>query len=263
MPDLTTLDTPSHLAGESTELLRVLASMPMSDPAYGSWWNTDEGRWLYSEINVRIGAPLAASLRHKFGVSYEAADVANTAFMILRQDFVHAYILRANDPWAYLSTMLKREMLSSAGAHFRVELTDDALFESCAPPVEQAAVSLHDAAELTYEVLAPAAPAHLRGSLQEAILYFAELGGARLSHLYTHASSDLELTGLGLVREEILAIANAVLGSRPNNAQTSLIAAFLVDPTFDPRSSILHRRALKKFQSRMAGIATKQEALVG
>jgi hypothetical protein len=263
LPVLTTPDLIPHASGETTELLRVLASMPKSDPAYGTWWDTDEGRWLYEEISTRIGAPLAASLRHKFGVNYEAADVANTAFMVLRQDFVHAYILRADDPWAYLSQMLKREMLATAGAFFRVELTDETLFNSSVPAVEQAAVSVHEAAELTYEVLAPSAPEHLRGSLKDAIVYFAELGGARLSHLYTHATSDAELTGLGLVREEILAIANAVLGSRPNNGQTSLIAAFLNDPTFDPRSSILHRRALNKFQSRMAGIATKQEALVG
>ncbi|GAA4035623.1 hypothetical protein GCM10023063_20230 [Arthrobacter methylotrophus] len=263
MPVLTTPDIPEHASGESSELLQVLASMPMADPEYGTWWDTDTGRWLYDEITTRIGAPLAASLRHKFGVSYEPADVANTAFTVLRQDFAHAYILRADDPWAYLSQMLKREMLSTAGAHFRVELTDEALFDSSIPPVEQAAVSVHEAAELTFEVLAPTAPEHLRGSLMDAILYFAELGGARLSHLYTHATSDAELTGLGLVREEILAIANAVLGSRPNNGQTSLIAAFLNDPTFDPRSSILHRRALNKFQSRMAGAATKQEALVG
>lgn len=246
-----------------SELLNVLATIPMSDPAYGRWWGTEQGIWLYNEISSRIGGPLAASLRNKFGVSYEPADVANTAFALLRQDFAHAYLLRADDPWAYLSQMLKRDMLAAAGAHFRVELTDEALFEASARPMEQSPVSIYEAAEMTYEVLAPTTPEHLLGSLREAIMYFAQLGGARLSHLYTHATSDVELTGLGLVREEILAIANAVLGSRPNNGQTSLIAAFLNDPTFDPRSSILHRRALSKFQSRMVGIANKQEALVG
>jgi hypothetical protein len=131
------------------------------------------------------------------------------------------------------------------------------------PRAEASAVSVRDAVQLTFDVLAPFVPDHLRGSLKEAIVYFAEPGGARLSHLYTHATTDTELTGLGLVREEILAIANAVLGSRPNNGQTSLIAGFLNDPAFDPRSSILHRRALNKFQSRMAGVAAIQEALVG
>lgn len=235
----------------------------MSDPAYGKWWSTGEGLWLYSEIGTRVGAPLAASLRQKYGVSYEPADVSNTAFTVLRQDFVLAYIMRANDPWAYLSQMLKREMLAAAGAHFRVELTDEAVFESSVVPAEPVPVTIYEAADLTFEVLATTTPPYLQQGLREAILYFAQLSGARLSHLYTHACSDAELTGLGLVREEILAIANAVLGSRPNNGQTSLIAAFLKDPGFDPRSSIMHRRALDKFQSRMAGIATKQEALVG
>lgn len=251
-----------HLSEEAGELLRVLEDMPMTDPGYGKWWSSCQGMWLYNRIGKRVGAPLAASLRQTYGVSYEPADVSNTAFTVLRQDFVHAYIMRANDPWAYLSQMLKREMLAAAGAHFRVELTDEALFESSALPAEPAPVTIDEAADLTFEVLAPTTPPHLQQGLREAILYFAQLSGARLSHLYTHASSDAELTGLGLVREEILAIANAVLGSRPNNGQTSLIAAFLKDPAFDPRSSILHRRALNKFQTRMAG-TYKQEALVG
>lgn len=263
LPVLTTADALSNVSGESAELLQVLASMPMTDPAYGSWWDSYEGRWLYGEITTRIGVPLTASLRSRFGVSYEAIDVANTAVMVLRQDFVHAYILRADDPWAYLSQMLKREILSAAGAHFRVELTDEAIFETASSVQGQPFVTVQDAAALTYGTLAPLTPEHLRDSLRRAIHYFAEPGGVRISHLYTHAVNDEELTGLGLVREAILAIANAVLGSRPNNGQNSLIAAFLHDPGFDPRSSIQHRRALNKFQSRMAGVATKQEALVG
>lgn len=260
---LLAVTSPADADTTTAELPRILASIPMSDPDYGAWWNTDDGRWLYDQISTRIGAPLTASILHRYGVSYEPADVANTAFMILRQDLMHAYILRATDPWAYLSQMLKREMLATAGAHFRTELSDDVLFESSIPPVEAAEVSLEDAVELTFGALATTTPDHLQDSLKEAIRYFAALGGARLSHLYTHATSDLELTGLGLVREQILAIANAVLGSRPNNGQTSLVAGFLQDPGFDPRSSILHRRALKKYQSRMATSTTREEALVG
>ncbi|WP_227471660.1 hypothetical protein [Paenarthrobacter sp. YJN-5] len=264
LPVLTTPDARTSVAGgESPELLTVLTSMPMSDPEYGAWWDSEDGRWLYAEISDRIGGPLAASLRNKYGVTYEVADVANTAFTVLRQDFVHAYILRAEDPWAYLSQMLKREMLSAAGAHFRVELTDDALFASDVPTPSQPLVTVQEAASLTYDALAPLMPADLRDSLKHAIRYFAEPGGVRMSHLYTHATTDGELTSLGLVREEILAIANAVLGSRSAGGQNSLIAAFLHDPAFDPRTSILHRRALTKFQSRIAGAATKQEALVG
>ncbi|MET4143727.1 hypothetical protein [Arthrobacter sp. UYCo732] len=262
MPVLTTTGPLSRVSEESQELLRVLAAMPMSDPAYGSWWATEQGAWFYEEITTRIGSPLAASLRTKYGVAYECADVANTAFTVLRQDFVHAYLLRADDPWAYLSQMLKREMLNAAGAHFRVELTDEALFEASSPVSGRSIVTVQDAAALTYNALAPLVPAQYRDKLRNAISYFAEPGGVRISHLYTHASNDPELTGLGLVREEILAIANAVLGSRPNNGQNSLIVAFLHDADFDPRSSILHRRALNKFESRMAGL-TKQEALVG
>lgn len=262
MPALTEQKV-QRTADDAADLIRVLGSIPAGDEAYGAWWGTEDGSWLYGQIGSRIGAPLTNSLRNNFGVSYEPADVANTAFAVLRQDFVHAYILRAQNPWAYLHQMLKREMLAAAGTHFRVELTEEVLYGSSVPPNQQSAVTISDAAAMTYAVLAPGTPEHLQESLKEAITYFAEPGGARLSHLYTYAASDAELTGLGLVREEILAIANAVLGSRPNHAETSLIGAFLKDPTFNPRSSILHRRSLNKYQARMAGSTSKQEALVG
>lgn len=263
LPVLTTLENPPCGHEDVHDLLDILRSMPMTDPGYGQWWNSADGRGLYEQITERIGTPLTASLRNKYGVSYDATDVANSAVMVLRQDFIHAYILRADDPWAYLSSMLKRELAAEAGTHFRAELTDEILYSSAIPAAEPAGVSLHEAAEMTHQVLSPAVPVHLHGALKDAIVYFAELGGARLSHLYTHASIDEELTSLGLVREEILAIANAVLGSRPNNGQTSLLAAYLNDPGFDPRSSIMHRRALNKFSSRMSDISLKQEALVG
>lgn len=262
MPVLDITGPPLPDIAESSELLQVLAAIPTSDPAYGAWWDTADGRWLYGTIVKRVGTPLTASLRSRFGVSYEATDVANTAFTILRQNFIHAYILRADDPWAYLSQMLKREMLTAAGTHFRVELTDEALYDSAGTEEYHAPVSVQEAAILTFQALAPLTPDHLRANLLTAIRYFAEPVGVRISHLYTHAANDEELTSLGLVREEILAIANAVLGSRPNNGQNSLIAAFLHDPGFDPRSSLQHRRALNKFAARMA-TRTKQEALVG
>lgn len=259
---LSVLTAPHDLA-EATDLRTLLSAMPMTDPEYGAWWSSEEGSWLYREITHRIGHPLTQSLRVKYGASYEPADVANTAVMVLRQDLIHVYIDRSEDPWAYLAQILKRDLTAAAGAHFRVELSDEALLGSTTPaPATSSPVSLQEAADMTYRVLAPAMPAARRRALKKAIGYFADLGGARLSHLYTHATTDSELTGLGLGREEILAIANAVLGSRPHNGQTSLLAAYLQDPGFDPRSSLMHRKALTKFQARMSRTA-HQEALVG
>ncbi|MCC3299242.1 hypothetical protein [Arthrobacter caoxuetaonis] len=242
----------ASVANVNTYLVRTVSTMPSTDPDYGQWWGTEAGQSFYREIAERVGRPIAYNINRQYGVSYEAADVANTAFTMLHQEFISAYIQRSEDPWAYLSTVLKREMISEIGGYFRTELTEAALYEgSTAVPVRPAA-TVAEAAELTAAALAQAAPAFPLPILQEAVFYFAERGHQRLSHLYTEATNDPELTSMGLVREEILAIANAVLGSRPDNELNSLMAAYLMDPAFDPKSSIRHRRALKKFATRIA-----------
>lgn len=241
---------------EAGELTRVLAAMPMTDPAYGAWWSTEDGKWLYARIRARIGVPISATINRLYGAGHEPVDVANTAVTMLRQDFTHVYIRKAKDPWSYLSTMLKRELFNTVGTHFRAELGDGVVQAFHDPRLE--GVSLAGAAAATWNHLAPLVAPAKRDPLRSAITYFSELGGARLSHLYTYATTDPELTGTGLCRSEILAIANAVLGGRPNNSQTSLIAAFLTNPDFNPTSSLMHRKALSKFSSRMSAAAPEE-----
>lgn len=243
---------PERISGEDEgrALISLVGTIPSTDPEYGQWWSTQDGWNLYAMILQRIGTPIAISVNRQYGVSYEAEDVANTAFLVMRQDFVAAYLARSTDPWAYLASVLKREMVRTAGAHFRTELTDDVLFIQDAQPATPS-ITVREAAVLTANTMA--AGAGLREDiLLEAVMYFAERGHQRLSHLYTDATVDPELTSLGLGREEILAIANAVLGSRPDNHLNSLIAAFLTDPAFEPKSSIPHRRALNKFATRIS-----------
>lgn len=243
---------PERISGEDEgrTLLSLVGSIPTTDPEYGLWWSTQDGWDLYAMILQRVGTPIALSVNRQYGVSYQAEDVANTAFLVMRQDFVATYLTRSLDPWAYLASVLKRETIRAAGAHFRTELTDEVLFVQdalySAPPI-----TVREAAVLTADVLGSAAPVLPQDVLLEAVMYFAERGHQRISHLYTSATVDPELTGRGLGREEILAIANAVLGSRPDTHLNSLIAAFLADPAFDPKVSIRHRRALKKFTARI------------
>lgn len=240
------------MADANLYLVRTVSTMPSTDPDYGQWWGTQEGQAFYGEVVERIGRPIAYNINRQYGVSYEAADVANTAFTMLHQEFIAAYIQRSKDPWAYLSTVLRREMVSEIGGYFRTELTEAALYESSTALPARPSATVREAAELTAAALAQAAPTFPRPVLQEAVFYFAERGHRRLSHLYTEATTDPELTSMGLGREEILAIANAVLGSRPDNELNSLMAAYLMDPACEPRSSIRHRRALKKFATRIA-----------
>lgn len=240
---------------EAAELLGVLNGIPMTDPAYGQWWGTNDGQWLYGQIADRIGLPLVVSSNRKFGVSYTPEDVANTAVASLRSETILPYIRTATDPWGYLASVLRRQLRRDAGAYFRTELDADAVRCMSYELDDGTNPKMSDGVEQTVARLQPYVDVSRHSSLREAVWYFAERGHGRLSHLYTAAARDPELTDLGLCHREILAIANAVLGSRPVHAHNSLLAGFLSSPGFDPGSSIPHRIALKKFGARMSSRA--------
>lgn len=241
-------------SAEAAELLGVLNSIPTTDPAYGKWWATGEGQWLYRQITDRIGVPLIVSSKRKFGVSYAPEDVANSAVAVLRAEEILPYIISASDPWGYLASVLRRQLRRDAGAYFRTELDSEAAQCLTYTIDDGTSPKMSDGVEQTLARLKPFVDPSRHASLREAVWYFAERGHGRLSHLYTAAAKDPELTGLGLCHREILAIANAVLGSRPVHSHNSLLAGYLSSPGFDPGSSIPHRIALKKFGARMNGV---------
>lgn len=236
---------------EAAELLGVLNGIPSTDPDYGNWWGSADGQWLYSQVADRIGVPLVVSSKRKFGVSYTPEDVANTAVTSLRSEALLPYIRSASDPWGYLASVLRRQLRRDAGAYFRTELDSEAVQCLTYTMDDGTSPKMRDGVEQTLARLEALVDPSRHSSLREAVWYFAERGHGRLSHLYTAAAKDPELTGLGLCHREILAIANAVLGSRPVHGHNSLLAGYLSSPGFDPGSSIPHRIALKKFGARM------------
>lgn len=228
------------------DLLAALGQMPGTDPEYGQWWAGETGQWLYSQIGERVGAPLARRVNTTYGTGQDSLDVTNTAVVVLRRQAVHDYIRAAADPWAYLAGVVKREVTACAGTFFRARLAPSA--EASAPALPP--VRMREAVEATIATIAPYCDLE-RGTLSEAVWYFAENGHTRLSHLFTDATKDPELTGLGLCREQILAIANVVLGARPGH-EASLLGAFLLDADFAPATSLPHVAALRKFSRRIA-----------
>lgn len=239
---------------QAPRLSSVLTSIPRGN-GYGPWWGTADGRWLYAEITERLGSPVAGAVNRAYGVDYCAVDVANTAVTLLAQDLLPRYILKSRSPWAYLAAALKRELIKEAGPHFRVELNDELLGPDRGQ--DRPATTLDEAVDATVACLQETAPAP---GLHTVVSYLADRGAARISHAYTEAAAAPELRAHGLSREEILAVANAVLGSRRGGA--SVIAGFLADPAFAPSDSIPHRKALKKYRARMARI-NAEESLVG
>lgn len=238
-------------------LSELLHTIPDDPELYGPWWGTDAGQEFYELLTARIGAPISAAVNRLYGVDYEPADVANTAVTLLCQDLLPRYILRAERPWAYLASVLKRELIKDAGQHFREDLTEDTA-TAATDGMMLPSMTISEAVDLTVAALNEQAPAP---GLHTVVSYLADRGASRISHVYSQAAADPELQAEGLTRSEILAVANAVLGSRRGGA--SVIAGFLKDPAFNPQQSLPHLRALKKYRARMEKTAQHQEALVG
>jgi hypothetical protein len=235
---------------DTTRLRDTLREVPEYGAGYGAWWGTDDGQWLHAMINDLIGVPVVKQVRRLYDASYESSDVANNAVAALSQNFVRAAVQRADDPWAYLYTTLKRELSGQAGRFFRTEMSEDITIANIESD-SHGRTNITEAIHLTAACLREITPKHLIPGMNEAVFFFAEHGHSRLSHLFTASTHDGELATLGLARHHILAIANAVLGSRPNHSESSILAGFLIDESWDPRASVPHRRALEKYAARI------------
>lgn len=246
-------------ATTDAERLRVvLDSIPSAPDEQGPWWASDDGRWLFERITDRICRPLTTSFARRYGATFECGDVANTAVVVLARDAVLASVRRADDQWAYLYQVLRHEMLQQMGSWVNQELDPERAAGVVIDGPDPDRVTVGDAVDRTLQCLGEITPEAVRPALPTAVQYFAENGDSRLSHLHTMSARDVTLTGLGLSREQILALANIVLGSRPNHGATSLLGGYLRDAHWNPRTSAPHRRALEKYQARMLR-ATKSE----
>jgi hypothetical protein len=243
---------------DDVQLLHAaLESIPSSPDEQGAWWATSDGRWLHTRLTERISKGLAASFARRYGATFEPDDVTNTAVCVLARELALASLRRADDQWAYLYQVLRHEMLQQMGSWVSQELDPDRATEVVVDGPDPERVTVSDAVVRTLECLREVTPEPLRAALPEAVSYFAENGDSRLSHLHTRSARDVTLTGLGLSREQILALANIVLGARPNHGDTSLLGGYLRDAHWNPRTSPAHRRALEKYQARMLRATTE------
>lgn len=201
----------------------------------------------------RIGEPVVGALHHLYGADYSASDVANTAVTVLDRTATRDSIRTAEDPWAYFFVVLKREMIGQVGAFFRAAMNPsdtEAVEDTLTEPDY---VTLAEAVQLTISELRPLTPASCWDGLTATVNYLAERGHSRLSYVHSNASQDIELRKTGLTKQQILAVANAVLGSRPHHGKTSLLGGYLQHDGWNPRNSKAHLAALEKYASRMAG----------
>jgi hypothetical protein len=237
-------------AAESRLLREALDSIPADPTKFGRWWGTVNGAWLLEHIEARVGITIAARFSSQYGAAFEPRDIAHTAVLILEQETALAGLRAADNQWAYLYQMLRNEMFRQMGTRGIIGVDFDQLALTSYEDVGTID-AVEDAIVRTIDVLAPLTPQPVRRHLAEAVAYFADRGQSRLSHAHTISARDEELTGLGLTRPQILALANVVLGARPRHGETSVLAGFLLDSDWNPETSVAHRAALKKYRARM------------
>jgi hypothetical protein len=250
----------SSLVDEDTKLRSAIESITSSELSYGRWLGTTDAQWVLQMASSRISGVIITRFARQYGIEFETSDIVNTLVVLLANDRIVASIELASDQWAYIYQVLNNEMLKQMGTRgtASIDLADRLaeVEESYEMPDVQSAM------DLTVETLTPLTPVALRPHLREVVEYLAERGQSRISHAHTESANDADLIGLGLERHHILALANVVLGARPNHGDSSILAGFLQNSDWKPHRSILHRIALKKYSARMKHVSTTDKKLV-
>lgn len=153
----------------------------------------------------------------------------------------------ADDPWAYLASCAGQWVRALWGTRGD---SLDALIPilTLAEPVNESALTpLCEVVELSHALLAPYLEVAQRAQLQPLLRWIAANPPQRISH----ESAD-RMAAFGRFSAftylQIVAILNICWGGRPRRRETSIMAAFLLDPGFDLHASASHTRALLKFR---------------
>jgi len=248
--------------GDDMKLRSALASIASSELSYGLWLGTTEAKWLLETVETRIAGIIMTRFSRQHGIDFEASDIVNTAVILLANERVVESLESAADQWAYLYQVLNNDMLKQMGTRGNSALELAEQMADPDPDCDDEMPDVRSAMHLTVETLSPLTPAALRPHLREVVEHLAERGQVRISHAHTSSANDAELISLGLERQHILALANVVLGARPNHGENSILAGFLQDSDWKPSQSIPHRIALKKYRARMERASEPENKIV-
>lgn len=246
------------------DLVRVLASIPDERVAACSWWSSLAGFALLAQIEHHMTAPVVAAVRRELSVEVDAAEVASTAWLLLSPErsllLKHLLSAETENPWGYLHTSVKNQVLDDVGRYFRREITDALEDVAVDEPLDEER-TLEFVVARTACVLAPVTPVALRGGLAEAVDWMADMATrGRLSHLHTLAGRSPELRQLGFVGERGRALANVTVGKRPDHSVTSLFAGFLLQPRWEPAHSPRHAASIREYAVRMSSLTVRSAA---
>lgn len=120
----------------------------------------------------------------------------------------------------------------------------------------QIGATVDQAIDLTVATLLPRTPAKLAKQLPNIVGWMADNPPARQGHEGERIAEAASIfASVSVV--ELRAVASITWGGRPNERETSLLGAFLLDAEFNPRASETHLGALRTYQARV-----RQEAVL-
>lgn len=162
----------------------------------------------------------------------------------------------AIDPWAYLarcSIKWARELWGSRGISFeqlsepRVET---GFMAQQSQPRDNALTSLDQVVALTHRALVPHTPHELSRPLGGLLSWLANNPPQRISYEAADRAAATRAFRQ-FTPPQLAAVVNIAWGGRPRRRETSLLAAFLMNPEFRPSDSPTHARALLQYRRTM------------
>ncbi len=155
----------------------------------------------------------------------------------------------ALDPWDYLATCAAGWVRALWGTR-GIPLDSQEFVVPFESAEESDLTPIKEVACLTYALLAPHTEVRLRRPLLPLLHWLASNPPQRISHELSDrvfaASRFNDFT-----HGQIAAAANISWGSRPRRRETSLMAAILINPEFQPADSPSHARALLNYRRAM------------
>lgn len=155
----------------------------------------------------------------------------------------------AHEPWGYLAKCSAAWVHALWGSR-DTSIESPAFIAPSLEPEEGRLTRIQDVARLTYALLAPHTETRLRRQLLPLLQWLAINPPQRISHeLSDRAAAGARFTDFS--PDQIAVVANIAWGSRPRRRETSIMAAFLVNPDFLPTDSPSHARALLYYRRAM------------
>lgn len=231
-----------------------------------SFLSTAEGAAFLEQLDAFFSSTIIAKAC-SWGYYMERGDVVNMIIerllTTLQEQPAKApirFAASAEDPWGYLWTCSLRWAGDEWGTRGEGLEFAETLPARESSEYDSGLTPISDVIRLTFEELAPRTPQQNHVAILDLLGWLAVNPPQRLSYerddriaAHRHCPS--------LTIGQVIAVMKIARGSRPREAETSLMGQFLLDPNFDPVKSFTHIRALLTFKEAFRAAETGSRML--